>query len=133
MKTLFITLITLTLTLLAQAATPKQEADFLAEVTKVLKAGDAKALSALVCWDGVPKEVKQEFTELLAAMAADKPSDIKLEAVPAGLDKGPKDSLVPVKVLAVKEGAVSLAFPVGEKAGRLMIAAPLQSMFDPAK
>jgi hypothetical protein len=55
----------------AGAATPEEEARFLAEVRKAFAARDASGLDALTCWDRVPAKLKENLQAAYASLVAE--------------------------------------------------------------
>jgi hypothetical protein len=98
---------------------------FLAEVRQDVQKKDVKALMSLVCWDGAPDQARATVEKHLQNIVKRQPKAIALEAW----------SDFPFKATLKVSHKLSFDFgngerggiPVGDKAGRLMIAAPLDN------
>jgi len=109
----------------AQAASKDEETRFLSEVNQTIQKKDAAALSKLVCWDQADDKAKKMVEGRLQDIIKRAPKKVSLED---WNDFPFKTNIKVTKRLrfAFSESE-SGAVPVGEKAGKLMIAAPMEN------
>ena len=109
----------------AGAASKDEEQRFLAEVRQDVKKKDIKALLGLVCWDGAGESAKKIVERHMQDVVKRQPKDIGLES---WSDFPFKATLKVSHKLRFGFGnGESGGMPVGEKEGRLMIAAPMEN------
>jgi hypothetical protein len=139
MKTLLLALTTiLVLRLqLVRAASPDEEARFVAAAKQAFQKHDADALMTLTCWDRVPDKFKDSGKQQYARDVAQTATDIKLtNPDPDEPDLVWKDTdgvsyrsnLSVVKQLKIAFGSGTQfgdgTYPVGEKDGKLYLLEP---------
>lgn len=114
----------LNFTVAAQAASKDEEARFVSEVKQTIQKKDIAALSKLVCWDQADDKAKKMVEGHLKDIIKRAPKDVVLE------DWGDFPFKTNIKVTKKLSFAFSkeesAGMPVGEKGGKLMIAAPLE-------
>ena len=139
----FLVLLLLIQAHLAAAASPEEEARFVAAVRQAFEKHEADALVALACWDGVPDERKDHCRKQYAKEVALTATGVVLSAPDSRcpdrdwVDKAgvvyranlpvikhlritfAPGSTIEVKLGTTKVGDVT--YPVGEKAGKLFL------------
>ncbi len=97
-----------------------------AAVKQAIEAKDAAALDKLVYWEGSSADGKSFYKALLATALEIKVESVAVEPLPAG-KTGPPTTLTVTHLLKITgkegEGASRQTFPVGEKDGKLYLAA----------
>jgi hypothetical protein len=108
----------------ARAASPSEEARFVTEVKRVTQKKDLPGLLATVCWDQVDAKTRKMVEGHLKDVLKTTVKDVALEDYP---DFPFKANLKVVKKLKfVASDNESSSVPVGEKAGKLMIAVSVE-------
>lgn len=108
----------------AQAASKDEEARFVAEVKQTILKKDTAALLKLVCWDQADDKAKSTVEKHLAGIIQRAPKEVSLE----NWSDFPFKTNIPVtkKLRFAFSKEESGGVPVGEKGGKLMIAAPME-------
>jgi hypothetical protein len=120
-----------------RAASPEEEARFLAATTTAFKKHDADALSALTCWDRVPEKLKESGKKQYIRDVAQAATGITLtnpdpkfpDLVWKDKDGAAYRSNLPVtkqlKITVTLGGLfIEARYPVGEKDGKLYLLEP---------
>jgi hypothetical protein len=108
----------------AHAASKAEETRFLGDVKKVTQKKDLPGLLAMVCWDQVDAKTRKMVEGHLKELMKEPVKDVTLED---DADFPFKTNLKVAKKLSfVTSDSQSSSVPVGEKAGKLMIAVTVE-------
>lgn len=110
----------------APAAEPDKATELAAAVKKAIEARDAAALNQLVYWEGASEPGKAFFKLLLQTALEIKVKQVDVSPLPEG-KTGPPTTMTVTHLLRIAgaegEGPSRQMFPVGEKDGKLYLAA----------